>query len=204
LISDLLDLTRARLAGGIPVVPRPANFEEICRSVVGEVRTAQPDCPISLEVEGDVSASVDRERMAQVVANLVSNATRFGCDSGIAVTLHGSGDGVELEVHNYGEPIAPELLPVIFDPFRRAALQRESVPGSGLGLGLFIAREIVEAHRGSIDVSSSLEEGTSFRVWIPRDPARAPGPRRTEVAGGPLFRMRSDDKSNTLGALLLH
>jgi signal transduction histidine kinase len=100
----------------------------------------------------------------------VGNAVKHGVpDAPIDVLVHDRGSFVVLEVHNWGNPIPPEMLPVIFDPFRRGCgPQVAHTEGAGLGLGLYITREIVAAHGGEIEVSSSDEEGTLFRVRLPR------------------------------------
>lgn len=204
MVADLLDLTRARLAGGIPIAPRPTDLEELCRSVISEVGTAHPDSPLAFTREGDVHATVDPDRMAQVVANLLSNAVRYGSDAPISVKLRGAGDGVALEIHNGGDPIPTDLLPILFDPFRRASAQRESPSGAGLGLGLFIVREIVDGHRGTISVSSTREDGTTFRAWLPRDPASAPRPRPPEGPNASAPGLRPTERNDLFDAFLLH
>ena len=82
--------------------------------------------------------------------------------------LHGTPDGVLLSVHNDGRPISPDLLPHLFDPFRRGEGHRDKGLTQGLGLGLYIAHEIVSAHGGTIEVTSSEEGGTRFQVRLPR------------------------------------
>ena len=84
---------------------------------------------------------------------------------------------VVLQVHNPGPPIPNELLPSLFDPFRQAPSQREQgTRGSGLGLGLFVVREIARAHGGSVEVHSTREHGTTFRVRLPKDTRRVTNP----------------------------
>jgi len=112
----------------------------------------------------------DPDRLAQVVSNLVDNATTHGCVEGpVLVKLADEDRTVTLEVHNAGRPVPSDLMPLLFDPFRRGA-SRDAARGEGLGLGLFIANQIVLAHGGSIDVRSSVQEGTSFTVRLPRVP----------------------------------
>jgi signal transduction histidine kinase len=159
MIADVLDLTRARLGGGIPVDPRPADLGSIVRQAVEELEIARPD-------KGAVRGSWDPDRMAQVVSNLVSNALDYSPEGApVAVRVREDGDGVILVVHNEGPPIAPEALPSLFDPFVQG---EHAVPGEGLGLGLFIAQQIVLSHGGSIDVHSAAGEGTAFTVRLPR------------------------------------
>jgi signal transduction histidine kinase len=117
--------------------------------------------------------------MAQVVSNLVGNAITHGAPGEpVRVSLDGDADELRLTVWNAGTQIPPEMLPVLFEPFRRGAASR----GRGLGLGLYIVKQIVTAHGGDIDVHSTAENGTTFAVRVPRwtvahsdQPARAHG-----------------------------
>ena len=168
IISQLLDFTRARLAGGMPVEPRPADLADICAQVIAEAETAHPDRTLRFDADPDMRGVWDRERVAQVVSNLVANAIAYGkADSPVSIALRDEGDSVTLSVHNQGPAIPAEVLPAIFDPFRRQA-RRTSRNSDGLGLGLFICRELVIAHRGEISVQSTDEAGTIFTVRLPR------------------------------------
>ncbi len=170
IISQLLDLTRARLGGGIPIDPKPIDLVEVCAEVMAEYETAHPDRALSFDPGIDARGLWDRERLAQVVANLIGNAIQHGKpDSPIDVQLRAEGDAVCLVVHNDGSPIPAELLPSIFDPFRGQSM-RTARNQDGLGLGLFIVREIVRAHSGEIRVHSTEAEGTTFVVKLPRRP----------------------------------
>lgn len=166
LIEDLLDYTRARIGAGIEVKPEDARLHAIAATVVEEVRAAHPGRTIEHERTGDDAGVWDARRIGQVVANLVANAVQHSPrDSVVHVRTYGRGDGVVFEVHNEGAPMPPELLPHLFEPFRRGG-----APGKRrLGLGLYIANRIVVAHGGTIDVSSNEVDGTTFRVWLPRE-----------------------------------
>jgi signal transduction histidine kinase len=165
MINQLLDLTRVRIGGGIRVEPKPLDLAEVARRVVDELEMGNPERELHLDVEGEAWGEWDADRLAQVVANLVGNAIHHGAsDEPVAVRVSSAQDDVVLSVHNGGEPIPAEQLPVIFEPFRRA---KGSVP-SGLGLGLFITQQIVLAHGGKITVVSSAAEGTMFTVTLPR------------------------------------
>jgi PAS domain S-box-containing protein len=177
MIDEVLDLTRSRLGGGIPVVPRRTDIVAVSRAIIDELRVAHPECELRWDAEqvADPWGIWDPDRLAQVVSNLVGNAITYGCVEGrVAVKLVGEDRAVTLEVHNAGRPIPSELMPVLFDPFRRCA--PTDGPGrEGLGLGLFIANQIVVAHGGSIDVRSSVQEGTCFTVRLPRTPQDVAG-----------------------------
>jgi signal transduction histidine kinase len=166
MIEDMLDLARARLAGGIPLKREPADFGALVHRVVQEHQAAFPDRTIELRADGDVTGEWDSDRLAQVASNLIGNALQHGHpDCAIEVRLESSpGDTVVFSVENEGR-IPPEVLPHLFDPFRgggRAAIRNE-----GLGLGLYIVQQIVLAHGGRIDVESR-ETRTAFRASIPR------------------------------------
>jgi signal transduction histidine kinase len=171
IIRDLLDLTKARLGGGIEVNPRPSDGHALCERVVEELRVAHPDRRIRLAMEGDAAGRWDPDRLEQVVSNLVGNALQHGApESLIAVDSKGTASEWTVSVHNQGEPIPPELLPLIFDPFKSGG---SGVQGRSLGLGLFIVREIVQAHGGTVEVSSAPNTGTRFLARLPRWPVPA-------------------------------
>jgi len=165
MIDDILDLARARLAGGIPLKREKADLGSLIQRVVQEHRAIFPDRRVNVTIDGDVHGEWDADRLAQVASNLVGNALRHGDpDRPVEVILDGTPDSqVRLEVRN-GGTIAPELLPTIFDPFRGGP---SGARADGLGLGLYIVQQIMLAHQGSIDVESRHGH-TSFRLRIPR------------------------------------
>jgi signal transduction histidine kinase len=170
LVDQLLDLTRARVGGGIPVEPKAcANLPDIARNVIDELRMAHPDHPIHLEADPEVRGMWDPDRMAQVISNLVGNAVVHGIGVVDVRVTSRCVTGI-LEVHNRGPAIPGDVLSFIFEAFRQRALQARTSVGGGLGLGLFIAREIVRAHGGEISVRSSESEGTTFTVVLPITP----------------------------------
>jgi signal transduction histidine kinase len=173
LIDQLLDLTRSRLGGGIPIDPKPFDMNDVCRQVIGETELTHPDRPLRLDARGDLTVVWDRDRMYQLLANLVSNAVHHGQPrSSIDLRIDGGETDVVIEVANLGEPIPPEALPFIFEAFRQGRTGRPSRT-RGLGLGLFIAQQIARSHGGSIGVTSTEGDGTTFRVRLPRTPATA-------------------------------
>jgi PAS domain S-box-containing protein len=171
MIHELLDFTRARLAGGIPVNPMPMSLGPVLERVVEEYRLTHPEQSILPSAEGDLNGHWDEARLAQLLDNLLQNALRYTFqNSAIGLSVKGEPQGVTLAVINKGPALLPEEREAIFEPFRRG--KRPS--GEGLGLGLYIAKQIAEAHGGRISVESALERGTSFKVWLPR---RAPSSR---------------------------
>jgi PAS domain S-box-containing protein len=181
MIADILDLTRARLSGGIPLNLAPANLATLCRQVVEELSAAWPERHIAFDVDGRADGVWDADRLAQVVSNLVGNALEHGAqDAPVMLRCEEQDTWLVLEVHNPGAPIPSTQLATLFDPFRQAGTAREKGRRrGGLGLGLFIVREIVQAHGGSVHVSSSERDGTTFTVSLPRDARQA----RAPVAG---------------------
>lgn len=169
LVSDTLDLTHGQLGSGIPISPEPADLEEICLQTVRELRVAHQDAEIIYAIRGDGWGEFDAGRVAQVISNLLSNALQHGAKGKpVRLTMHSTGDTVHVDVHNHGEPIPLEVQARVFDPFRRGATPRmEAAAIQGLGLGLYIAREIVRAHGGEI-VLHSDESGTTFSTSWPR------------------------------------
>jgi signal transduction histidine kinase len=169
LIDATLDLTRVRSGAGLPVDRGPADVVAIARQVLDEQRLANPGRTIAFDARGDGRGTWDADRVAQVVSNLLANALAHGAPGGaVRVSVDAAADPVALEVHNEGV-IPPEVRAGLFEPFRRGA-RSGPAPTGGLGLGLFITREIVHAHQGTISVASSDAAGTTFRVCLPRTP----------------------------------
>ncbi|MFY0583063.1 ATP-binding protein [Cystobacter fuscus] len=182
MIADLLDFTRGRLGGGIPVERRPDDLFAITAEVIEELQVTAPQSPIELSTHGDGQGEWDRGRLIQVVQNTVTNAVKHGAQGQpVQVTLTGMDDLVVMRVRNQGQPIPPEFVPHLFDPFHRAGTHEKSDPLSGLGLGLYIAQEIVHAHGGTIHVDSGLEEGTTFTLHLPRKAAHRSDYRRASA-----------------------
>ncbi|MGF6457884.1 ATP-binding protein [Pseudomonas frederiksbergensis] len=170
MVNDLLDLARCNLGTGIPVRPESTDLSSVCRAVVDELIIAHPKAHIVFNATGSVTGQYDPSRMAQVFSNLIGNAVRHGdSQRPINATLNGDGTIACFCVQNYGEPIPPSVLPSLFNPEGRYSRYSQGEQGapSGLGLGLFIAAQIVESHGGEIEVESTLEQGTIFRVVLP-------------------------------------
>jgi PAS domain S-box-containing protein len=169
MIGTLLDFTESRFKGSVPLAPVPADIHEMCRTVIKELMAAEPDRTIELDLEADGHGTWDPARMAQVVSNLVANALKHGARHGnVRVSVGGDEEDVILKVTNQGPVIAPELMAVLFEPFCRGVGLGDASHARGLGLGLYIARQIVDAHGGAISVESTRERGTTFTVRLPR------------------------------------
>ena len=165
MIGDLLDLTRTRLGGSIPLKRRPADLRQVCEEAMTEVRAGQPDAILRWQGSGDLRGEWDADRLGQVVSNLVANAIQHGGGTPVTVTGHEDREAVTLAIHNGGPAIPADMLPLVFEPLARG---RGEGAGRGIGLGLFIARAIVSAHGGDIHVSSSGHSGTTFTVTLPK------------------------------------
>ena len=167
MIDDLYDLTRVRMSGGIPLQPRPdVDVGEIAERVVSELGPAYPGRAVRVERLGDTRGVWDHDRLGQVLSNLVGNALRHGSsDTPVQLRIDGTAaHEVVITVQN-GGVIPKELLPHLFEPFRRGpGAQRD-----GLGLGLFIVQHLVRAHGGDIDVTTSGDR-TCVRVRLSRGP----------------------------------
>jgi signal transduction histidine kinase len=178
LIRDLLDFTRVESEGHLPVSPEPVNLGALCSRVALEVKAARPQANIECEIEGDVTGEWDPARIEQVVSNLITNACHHGApDRPVQVRVTGGENAVVIAVHNEGPPIPGEVLPHIFEPFWRGARDADT----GLGLGLHIVRSLVEAHGGTIEVTSGAE-GTTFTVVLPAPVTAPPGRDSTRAA----------------------
>lgn len=175
LVNDLLDFTRTRLGAGIPLLCAALDLGEVCRQVVDEAAAYHPDRELRFEASGPERGSWDGARMGQALANLVGNAGQHGAaDTPVSVTLRGTADEVVVAVHNMGPVIPAGQMHLIFSPLKRIARGATRPHDSGsMGLGLYIASEIVRAHGGRIDVASSEAAGTTFTVHLPRYPSAA-------------------------------
>ena len=173
IIRDLTDYTKLQIGDRLPVVIASTNFNSVCEQVLDELQAMFPGRRVEYDPEGDPTGHWDAARLAQVLGNLLTNALKYSPpDTVVHLAWHREGDehlgeDIVIEVHNEGTPIAEEQLAYIFDPYRRASHKgaRDS-----LGLGLYIVKQIVEAHCGSIDVRSTAGDGTTFTVRLPRNP----------------------------------
>lgn len=180
MVEQLLDLTRSRLGGGIPIHAKPMDLAELARQVVEEFVSANGSARVELDLTGDLIGEWDPDRLGQVVSNLVANAIKYGVPSApVEVTVQGTRDAVLLSVHNRGKPIPPELMEVLFEPYRTVPLGGNG-HSDGLGLGLFITSQIVLGHGGAMRVHTG-EEGTTFAVELPRSSTGASS-RRSKTA----------------------
>ena len=170
MITDLIELTRVQLGSGIVVNPTRADLRDVCANVVQEMQAAYPRRIFYLDCDDALSGEWDEARMNQVISNLLGNAIQHGAATS-AVTLSGKRDrnAIELAVHNEGIPILADVIPRLFDHLFRSRPSEVASDdqSTSLGLGLYIAKEIVVAHGGTINAYSSAKDGTTFVVRLP-------------------------------------
>ncbi|WP_373047223.1 sensor histidine kinase [Vulgatibacter sp.] len=163
MIAALLDYTRAEYGGGIPVECAPGDLAEVLEGIGEEFSVSHPE-RVVVTTDGNLAGCWDADRLAQALSNLVGNALRHGAPNcPVTVRATSEADGVTLTVHNTGAPIPAEERGRLFRPFARG-----SSDSAGLGLGLYITRNIVEQHGGTIDLHSEEGEGTTFTISLPR------------------------------------
>jgi signal transduction histidine kinase len=166
MVNDVLDFARGRLGGAFPLQRRMVNLQEVCQAAVDELRVAHPQRKIELVTAGSARGCWDSDRLAQVVSNLVGNAISYGReDAPVRVRLDDAGADVELSVTNAGNPIPPEMMPSLFEPYTRGSTAGRS---KSLGLGLYIVSQIIRAHGGTVAAHSTERDGTTFTVRLPR------------------------------------
>jgi signal transduction histidine kinase len=170
LIQDILDVSRVRHAGGLPIELETADLAELIADQVDELQRIYPDRELTIAVSGDCRGVWDPGRITELLSNLIDNAIRHGDDGPIDVRCDGpeDGDEVELRIRNRGAIPAAQLA-TVFDPFSGG--QAGNGYSGGLGLGLYICRAVVEAHGGTI-AAHSADDTTEMRVSLPRRPAR--------------------------------
>jgi len=166
MLTQMLDLTRARLGGGVVGPKRSLDVVSLVHTVVEEVAVNHPGREMLVQATGSTVVTADAGRLLQVFSNLVINAVNHGTsDAPVKIELWGDEAEVVVCVSNAGF-IPAELVPTIFDPFRSG--RNTSSRSSGLGLGLYISKQIMIGHGGSLDVDSSHDRGTAFTARIPR------------------------------------
>ena len=169
MVLDLVEFTRTRLGDGIPIVRAQMDARRLVHDVVVEIAASYPDSTVHVESSGNLSGAWDRDRLTQVLTNLVGNAVQHGsAGAPIKVSARGLADEVTLAVHNEGPAIPVDQQAVIFEEGRQAGVRSGAHDRRHQGLGLYIVERIVAAHGGTVSVRSSAGEGTTFTVRLPR------------------------------------
>ena len=170
LINDILDYSGNQLGQGLSVILTPTNLAKICNDIIEEQQIAHPKRSIVVESNGTFDGNWDEHRIAQVFSNLLGNAIQHGVsESPIQVNLTSTQDSVNIKISNQGIPIPKSKLKTIFEPMTRHEENenKDYSQKSSLGLGLYISREIVLAHNGVLNVTSTKKEGTTFEISLP-------------------------------------
>jgi signal transduction histidine kinase len=169
--SDLLDLAAARVGERIPMNAAPMDLGLLADELADEVALSYPGRTLDVHRDGDLRGHWDRDRLAQLLSNLLTNAFKYGAAGPVRVELHDAGDDVILAIRNSGPPIPADALPHLFEPLRwrdEERAGRDHGSYRSVGLGLFIVREIAKAHGGTVTVESATNDGTTFTVRLPR------------------------------------
>ena len=169
LVSDLLDYARSVLGRGLPISLEDANMRVLCAATIEEVEAANPGRLITQSYTGNMNGTWDSARIAQLLGNLLINALKHGhSHTPVMLTAAGASDTISVDIHNDGPSIPAGARASLFDPLHLKGGPAAHLPdgSSGLGLGLYICREISLAHGGDIEVTSDPQFGTSFKVTL--------------------------------------
>jgi signal transduction histidine kinase len=170
MIADLLDLTRTRSGDTIPITLAALDLEPLCHQLVAELAGLHPVGGLRLTARGNLCGQWDGDRISQVISNLLRNAIQHGSSSEpIDLVAEGGGAEVVLSVHNWGRTIPLSAQSTMFEPMvRHVGSERME---AGVGLGLYIAYQVMLAHHGTLSVTSSEVDGTTFTAHLPRCPS---------------------------------
>lgn len=168
MISDLLDFTGTRLGAKMIVTAAAMDLQSLCREVLDEMAAIHPSRDFQFECEGELSGKWDGTRLRQLLSNLLGNAVQHGFESTpIVLTAGVAGEEIILAVHNQGPAIPEKSGALMFEPMTRNTTFDFNRPAGSIGLGLYVAREIANAHGGSIGYRSD-DAGTVFTARLPR------------------------------------
>jgi signal transduction histidine kinase len=164
LIEDMLDISRIS-QGKIILNSQRKNLSALVLDVIQRFTDELNEEKISLtsELEEDIYIYCDPSRIEQVITNLMTNAIRYGQKKPIQLSLRSQGEIAEIEIKDGGIGIAPNNHERIFGRFERAV----GFEMSGLGLGLYISKQIIDEHQGKISVESEIDQGATFKVSLP-------------------------------------
>ncbi|MGZ9271749.1 MAG: sensor histidine kinase [Candidatus Binatia bacterium] len=169
LINNLLDFTRTRLGQSLPVRRVEIDLAPVCRNTVAEIAAAYPDRTIQLDCPKHLLGCFDGTRISQMVSNLVANAIQHGDPrTPVIVKVSLGGQNIIFQIHNEGTPIEASALATIFEtPIGQRDKGARGNDFGHLGIGLFVVKKIIEAHSGTITVSSTAAAGTTFVASLP-------------------------------------
>lgn len=172
IVELIVDFTRAQADGVMPISVAPGDLSQIFENIVAETRVRHPSTAIALHGgELDTHGQWDEGRMGQLLSNLLENAIVHGASgTPVTITLSAEEDHVKFSVHNSGKAIPLQGREHLFEPHRRGNGADDGRSLQGMGLGLYICREIVRSHNGTLAVRSSDDQGTTFFGRLPRRP----------------------------------
>ena len=168
LVDDLAVFVRSRFASMLPLNKSNTDLRLLCEQVLEDAQALHAQRAFNISAQGDLRGSWDSTRLVQMMANLVGNAAVHGTEREIGVELQEDGGDILIKVISRGNPIPADKLEAIFDPMVRSGSTPDSSLSGGMGLGLFIVREIVSAHGGTVEVNSTAQAGTIFTIRLPR------------------------------------
>jgi signal transduction histidine kinase len=164
-LREMLDFTQARISGRLSVTPAAMSLASVADCVLAEHRMSQPERIVEISVEGDIKGHWDEMRLVQMLGNLLQNALHHSPKHvPVELKIKGASDGVHMSVDYQSPPMPHEDRELVFEPFLRG----KKAGGGELGLGLYVARQIAQAHGGRLQLESSTSSGTRFTVWLPR------------------------------------
>jgi sigma-B regulation protein RsbU (phosphoserine phosphatase) len=167
MVKDLLDFTQARLGGGIRILPVATDLGAVLKTVLDEIEATHAGRKVRLVHDGAVTGEWDPDRLAQLMQNLLTNALKYSpAESAVEIVTQASNGWVSILVHNQGPPIPPDVQASIFEPLHRGPSESGDAERS-IGLGLYIVKQIVDAHAGVVEVRSDEKHGTTFTVRLP-------------------------------------
>ncbi|HKJ48053.1 MAG TPA: HAMP domain-containing sensor histidine kinase, partial [Christiangramia sp.] len=168
LIGNLLELTELRLGNGMTINKSEFDLTDLFRNITFEQKLAFPNTKFNLEIDGANEGRWDELRLSQMMSNLIANAVKHGAEDGIiSLELFGTEEHSIISIHNNGPHISEDILDKIFDG-RFSVSNGGSAEEKSYGLGLLIVKEIVESHDGKIKVLSNPEDGTTFKITLPK------------------------------------
>jgi signal transduction histidine kinase len=171
LVTDLLEFTRSRLGHGVPIARSDCDMGKACEDAVEAVRAIHPNQQFEHRIAGDLHVQADCPRVQQVLTNLLTNAVHHGDPRAtVLLTAAGEDDAVVVQVVNFGTPIPRDALDAIFDPMAQASAalsEPKRHQFTSMGLGLYLVREIVRGHDGTVTVQSTAESGTVVTLRWP-------------------------------------
>jgi phosphoserine phosphatase RsbU/P len=168
MIDDLAILVRSRMRVGLPLLKEFSDMGAITEEMLEQIKLSNPNGIFKIEKIGDLTGTWDKLRLQQMIFNIASNAVTHSSDKQARIVIREADGDVVLTISNRGQPIPEDEQQRIFEPFVHRGGSASARPSSGLGLGLFVVQEIVNAHKGSIAVVSNEIEGTTFTVRLPR------------------------------------